>query len=853
MAFLGRLCARMAALCERHPRFVILSFTLSILCLSILAIPSLRIDTNTRNLFSNAEPWRQNEQAFFSHFPHLQNALILVVDAPIPETADRATRLIIDYLSAQTDAIQSVHSLTSNDFLRNNGLLFLSPDTLISILENLIQAQPFLHILIADPSLRGLFQALSLTLENYPQIPDPSSLDSFFSTLNHSLEQTSLGHYAPVSWASLLSGHSLLPSRHLLIVTPILDFNQINHAKNAINVVRQTSALFDPQENVHIRLTGDSVFESEEFATVIETAWISVSLSIALVMIVLFWALRSLRMILAIIFTLILGLMATTSFAAIFFQTLNPISIVFAGLFIGIGVDFGIQFCIRYRTLLPYHPTPSDLLSATAQSIGRSLLIASITLGVSFSAFAPTPYVGIAQLGLISTIGLFIAAILNLTLLPACLTLLAPSRDHPPLLYLRTQTSYQRLMRHRNLLTAIITLSSIAVIALSTFIELDSNMLNLRDNRLESVKIARELSQNSNTTPFQINILAPSRSQANALEQRLSSLPEVSLVQSIEQFIPPDQAEKLAIIQDARFILEPSLFPPAVSPPPTDTEILASLSRFYDLIQPLTSNPVLASFAQRLSEILLLDPELSFALLQTSLLTTLTPTLDLLKHSLSPVPITLDSLPNPIKRDWIAPSTVYRLSVSPQGDPDDPQTLQSFVHAVRGLAPQATGTAVVIQEAMRTVIRSFLIAFALAIAVSMIVLFLILNRWKDILIVLIPLVIAGFATLALCVLTNTSLNFANIITFPISFGLGLIFNIYFVLHWRVERSPLLQASIVHAILISALTTAAAFFSFTLSTHPGVSSMGVLLILSLFCILVTTFFVLPILLSFRLNQ
>ena len=851
MAFLGRLCARMTSLSERHPRFVILSFTLSILCLSILSIPSLRIDTNTRNLFSNAEPWRQNEQAFFSHFPHLQDALILVVDAPIPETAERATRLIVDYLSTQTDAIQSVHPLTSNDFLRNNGLLFLSSDTLISILENLIQAQPFLHILIADPSLRGLFQALSLTLENYPQIPDPSSLDSFFSALDLSLEQTSLGHYAPVSWTSLLSGHSLLPSRHLLIVTPILDFNQINHAKNAIDVVRQTSTLFDPQENVHIRLTGDSVFESEEFTAVIETAWISVSLSIALVMIVLFWALRSLRMILAILFTLILGLMATTSFAAIFFQTLNPISIVFAGLFIGIGVDFGIQFCIRYRTLVPYYSASSDLLTATAQSIGRSLLIASITLGVSFSAFAPTAYVGIAQLGLISTIGLFIAVILNLTLLPACLTFLGSPRNHPPLLYLRTQTAYQRLMRHRNFLTVIITLSFIAVIALSTFIELDSNMLNLRDNRLESVKIARELSQNPDTTPFQINILAPSRSQANALEQRLSSLPQVSLVQSIERFIPSNQVEKQAIIEDARFILEPSLFPLTVSPPPTDAEILASLSRFYDLLQP--SNPVFASFAQRLSEILLLDPEPAFALLQTSLLTTLTPTLDLLKHSLSPVPITLDSLPDAIKRDWIAPSELYRLSVSPQGDPNDSQTLDSFVHAVRDLAPQATGTAVVIQEAMRTVIRSFLIAFALAVAISMIVLFLILNRWKDILIVLIPLIIAGFATLALCVLTNTSLNFANIITFPISFGLGLIFNIYFVLHWRVEHSPLLQASIVHAIFISALTTAAAFFSFTLSTHPGVSSMGVLLILSLFCILVTTFFVLPILLSFRLNQ
>ena len=96
--------------------------------------------------------------------------------------------------------------------------------------------------------------------------------------------------------------------------------------------------------------------------------------------------------------------------------------------------------------------------------------------------------------------------------------------------------------------------------------------------------------------------------------------------------------------------------------------------------------------------------------------------------------------------------------------------------------------------------------------------------------------LAGIVTLEICVLIDMPLNFANIIALPLLLGLGVAFKIYFVMAWRAGVMNLLQSSLTRAIVFSALTSATAFGSLWLSSHPGTSSMGKLLALSLVCTL-----------------
>jgi hypothetical protein len=123
-----------------------------------------------------------------------------------------------------------------------------------------------------------------------------------------------------------------------------------------------------------------------------------------------------------------------------------------------------------------------------------------------------------------------------------------------------------------------------------------------------------------------------------------------------------------------------------------------------------------------------------------------------------------------------------------------------------------------------------------------------LRRAIDVVLTLIPLLLGGLVTLGICAAVGFALNFENIIALPLLFGIGVAFNIYFVLAWRAGRRQLLQSSLTRAVIFSALTTGTAFGSLWLSRHPGTASMGELLALSLACTLVAALLFLPALLG-----
>jgi predicted RND superfamily exporter protein len=104
------------------------------------------------------------------------------------------------------------------------------------------------------------------------------------------------------------------------------------------------------------------------------------------------------------------------------------------------------------------------------------------------------------------------------------------------------------------------------------------------------------------------------------------------------------------------------------------------------------------------------------------------------------------------------------------------------------------------------------------------------------LLTLVPLILAGIVTLEFCVLIGLPLNFANVIALPLLLGVGVAFKIYYMMAWRTGQTSLLQSSLTRAVIFSALTTATAFGSLWFSSHPGTSSMGKLLALSLICTL-----------------
>lgn len=817
-----------------------------------------RMDTNSENLVSPQAAWRQNVARYDAAFPHQNNQIIVVVDGASAERADEAARLLTQALAADP-LLTAVRQLDGGPWFEREGLLLLPLADVRKTSERLIEAQPLLGVLAADPSLRGIMTTLSTMLQGveHGQIK-LSELDEPIKAFSVTLDAVLEGKPAYFSWSDLISESrpGPPPTRRFIEAQPRLEYDALMPGEKASTAIRAAADKLGltPQGGVRVRLTGPVPMADEEFATIAENGDLLAAFMIVAVLAMLWLAVRSVRTIMAILATLIIGLAMTTTLGLAVYGAFNVISVAFIVLFVGLGVDFAIQFCVRYRAERHRVDNLPVALTQAGAGIGGGLTLAALAVTAAFYAFLPTDYAGLAQLGMIAGSGMIVTYVLSITLLPALLVLLGPRGEAEEPGFHRLAPLDRALARQARWILIAATALGVACLVLMPSLRFDSNPLNLRSRQSEAVSTALDLMQNPQTSPIFINVLQPSRAAAIALAERLAKLPEVSHVLTIDTFVPDQQTEKLALLADAAGLLE-TVFNPLIRPkPPTDADIVNSLQAAATMLKEAAGTDEAAdsaAHAQRLAALLDrlagADPTV-WANAAKAFLPGLQTILQQLRVALYPEPISLETLPADLVRDWISASGQYRLQVFPSGDTNGSEALSRFTGAVLRMAPDATGTPIIIEESGKVVVDAFLKAGVLSLVLIAVILSLALRRLGDVLMALAPLLLAGLLTLASCVLLGIALNLANIIALPLLFGVGVAFDIYFVMAWRGGQHKLLQSSLTRAVITSAGTTAAAFGTLSFSSHPGTASMGVILLISLFWILATMLLALPALLS-----
>jgi hopanoid biosynthesis associated RND transporter like protein HpnN len=814
----------------------------------------LAIDTNIDKLINPNLPWRQQQQKLEEVFPQNVDLLAIVVDARTPDQAEDATTSLAARLAPETALFRSVRQPDGGRFFQQNGLLFLSTQEVQAFADQLIAAQPLVGTLAADPSLRGVFDALDLAAQGAAQGEGVSSeLDVAFAAVADASEAALNGRRQPLSWQNLLTGQKALPAelRRFILTRPRLDYRELEPGAQATAAIHDAARELGltPENGVRVRVTGAVALSDAQFATLSRGSVRSATLSIGLLCLWLLLAVRSFRLLVAVLLTLIVGLIACSAFAVGVVGPFNPISAAFAVLFVGIAVDFGIQFSVRYRDERFHAENFVLALRRTGAGIGGPLAVAAAATAVGFLSFVPTDYSGVSDLGLIAGVGMLVALLLNLTLLPALITILRPKGEPRPVGFAGAAPVDRFLLERRAPIVAAAALLGLAGVGTLPFLNFDFNPLHLQNPREEAVSTLFDLMSDPTTTPYTIDVLTPSIEVASGLADRLEKLPEVSQALTAQSYVPDQQPAKLAIIEDAALLLGPTLSPAQVKPTPSDSDTLASISRLAGHLKQAAARG--SSAAARLAQVIAAVEQRGsrlLGILNVNLAADLDRRLESLRLSLQAEPVTLDSLPPELKSEWIAADGEARVEVFPKGDTRSNQELRRFASAVQALAPDATGTPVTIQESANTVTRAFEIAGVLALSAIALLLVAVLRRTRDVVLVLAPLILAGILTLATSVVAGLPINFANIITLPLLLGIGVAFDIYFVMRWRAGSGDLLQSSTARAILFSALTTGTAFGSLALSNDPGMSDMGKLLMLALFYTLVCTFFVLPALLG-----
>jgi hopanoid biosynthesis associated RND transporter like protein HpnN len=637
----------------------------------------------------------------------------------------------------------------------------------------------------------------------------------------------------------------------MVLVHPALDFTDITPGQAASTFIRdQAEDLgFTPANGYRVRLTGPVALTDDNFATVVKGAGLTGLLSTAAILILLWLAVRSVPLVLAIVGTLACGLAMTAAFAALTVGTLNPISVAFAVMFVGIAVDFAIQFVVRYRDLRHGAHSDAQAIASCALVIVNPLGLAALASAAGFLSFLPTEYRGVSQLGLIAGGGMIIALIIDLTLLPALLRLIRP-RGHREMAGLPLAAPLDRAMRNygKFIVGAALALG-LAGLALTPKLHFDINTLNLQDPKAEAVSTLADLARSIDSDTYFIDTLAKDDAQAKQWVKTFEAMPEVARAAALPGFVPDDQDAKLALISDISDIYQSVLAEGVRLPPPSPEETAQSLRHAADQLRTLASDgrpAVPQALVHDLEQ--LADSPAAMERLNRQLDALITPNVTMLRGLLAATAIGLGDLPGDLVEEWRTTDGRYKVTVWPKGDTDDTGLLERFVHAVQTVDPMANGMPVSMTGAGNVVVQSFAKAALYAVAAILILLGLVLRRWLDAVLVIFPLILGALFSVIGCVALGLSINFANIIALPLLLGIGVAFNIYFVTNWRAGVKDHLSTATGRAVLFSALTTSSAFGSLAVSPHVGTASMGLLLFLSVGLSVATTFLVLPALLN-----
>lgn len=857
-----KLPALLFALTERiqHSAKAVATATIlfSIICL-VFALMNLGVNTQTNEMFSEELPWFQNFNEFSDEFPVLDRNVLVVIDGESAESVEQAQELLADRLTSKADQYGEVLSLETSEFFQTNGLLFQSEEELEDLGDQLAAMQPVIGRLNQQPHLAGFFSLLVDSLENGSN--DSEELNRAMARVTQAFDEAITNEPKTISWQALFTNDDSATEetgesdtaeifRRIIVVVPELEFEGAEPRRIVLDGIRDEAASLSLSEQfgVTTRLTGGLALEQEELATVADGIIQGAIATVLLVFVILAVTFRSGRLLTASFITLLCGLSLAAAFAAVFIGHINLISVAFIILYIGLGIDFAIHYCLRYRELMAHGESHAQALKEASSDTGSALVLCAFTSSIGFLAFVPTPFSGVAELGLIAGFGMFASLFTTLILLPALMFMMGPPRNSmvqhtPPLFKTIGEFTHHHMMFVR---IGVVVLAIFAIVV-GMGARFDSNPLNLRDPDSESVMAYIDLLENSESPPLTLNALSDAQ-DAEELVEKLLLLSEVSEVRLVTSFVPEAQQEKLFILDDFTLLMG---LPEAI--------VLDEVNLERDLAAIRQALPLLLGSAEPVENALgnsiqswlnSLDSSgqglESVTLISDAILHNLPVTWNRIVNGFNASEFSIEDLPDDIQRLWLTDEGRYRLEIVSAVPLLSMDEIAVFVEAVQTVTPAATGQPVMQYNAGGTVVSAFTQAISTAVICVLILLLVLLRNIRHTLAVIIPLLLATGLTAAIVALMDYPFNFANVITLPLLIGVGVDNGIHMVKRYQHSgRSDAIMASsTARAILFSTITTICSFGTLAFSNHPGTASMGVVLAIGMSASLLMALFVVP---------
>ena len=893
--FVQQLLKRILIIDTSHP-FIIIGIAVFLSTVSIVyTINNLDFYTDQRDLISPENRLIKLSEDI-DQFDKLDNFIVAVENREDTRSI-KFLNTLARRLKKDKDKYEEIFYRIYPDDFKQWALLYLKKDKLLEIKNNLAEHHDFIQAIASSPDLVSLFRQInremsskmignlftgfldendSGNLKNKPMNLD--FLVNILKELSRWLKFKKTPFRSP--WSDIITetpdntdgylwnnGKKYL----LMFVTPERLADSFITTEHSLVALRRAIDLTKRDfPGVHVGVTGQEAMNMDEMSVALHDMSIAtvMSLTSLILLLTLFW--RGIRRPLIEITELIVALCITTGLTTLFIGHLNILSITFAPLLLGLGIDYGIHWLARYQEEERVHHYPKGRAIRSAMTkMGPGIMLAGLTAALSFSPLIITGFRGLVELGIITAIGMVMTTITTLVLLPALVMVFDKSRHKQQEKTSPIDTEIRVLFTLNSRRSHIILGVGLVCAILSVWggmgVKFDLNMLHLQSKNAESVKWEKKLLSDSKRSSMYGAMIAKSLGEVKRETNALERLDTVSEVQSVLTLIPENQEEKIQILKEIKPLVSDINMKTRTHRAVNIQELKKILHkiRFKMMDTEASNRGIKSSLKKQMTQVKYLIDEICSNLstvnrqrllpvitrFQTALFSDLDKKLDTLKQDIKDIrPMRPSDLPGTLKRRFISKKGHYLIRIFPNGDIWEPSFLKKFVHDLRTVNPDVIGDPVTLYVFTRAFKDACMKAAMYAVICIFLILLITSRNLKETLLEIVPLVLGTTWTLGLMRLFNVNLNLANSLFLPLIVGAGVEYGIIIIQRWRqmdnTEKNLALPFSTAKGIILAGLTTTVGFGSLIISDHQGIRSLGLLAVVGSLCILAAAVLFLP---------
>ncbi len=829
---------------------------------------------------------------------------VVVIQGPKDSRSLAFLHALVPRLGSDRDYFEQVFYRVNPDKFRPWSLLYLDHKDLEQFRDNLSEHRQLLQQLNRSPDLNTFFAAINHEMTEkmvgelftgFLEKPatgtaeKPLNLNFLINTLTEMRRWVDGNRHFVSPWKSFFSSgepggegqEGYFWSDHhrylLLFVTPQQTSgfagaaDSLGHLRSTIDQVKSGFP------DIQVGVTGQAALDADEMGAALRDMSLATGLSLLglTLLLTLFW--RGFRRPLLEITELVIALSWTFGLTTLVVGHLNILSVTFAPLLLGLGIDYGIHWFARYQEEEERHTDKRETIRVTMLLLGPGILMAGITAAFSFFPLVLTGFRGLAELGIITFMGMLMTTVTTICVLPA-LTLVFDrpgkrARVHNPL---ASPGGTRYLLRLNNRRARLLILPFIVALGFSAWgalhVKFDLNMLNLQAPNAESVVWERKLIQGTKNSSLYGAILAHSLEEVRSETAKLKTFPAVAEIKSIASFLPNNQKSKIDFLQGLQPLISGiGSFAPAKGGVAIDAlgdtlgrirfKMLKSSGAEWGENKPLESQMtqvrgLIAQLQDRFRTKRQAQLEASLNSFQKALMGDLSDKFHILRQNMNARPMAVNDLPESIRARFITHEGLFLIRIFPARNIWQPDLLGKFVKDLRSVDADAIGDPVTLYIFTQAFRNACLKAAVFAVVFIVVLLVITFRRMSDVFFAMVPLVVGTILTLGLMKLFGINFNLANSLFLPLVVGAGVEYGIILVQRWRqgdpAEQNISLPYSTAKGVILAGLTTTIGFGSLTISHHRGIHSLGLLAMIGSLSILAAAVIFLPALMQLLIH-